>query len=79
MKPLHVAKRPPAPPPTVAIELWTVDEHRLGLKLPRRGGWPRVVQSPIVPVPPCYEWLSVYAVAQPRTGQTSGCRHPQSP
>ena len=32
--------------------------------------WTTHGQPPIVPVPPCYQWLSAYAVVEPSSDQT---------
>ncbi len=56
--------------PAAEVELWTLDEHRLGLKPILRRVWRRKGQGGVVPVQPRYEWLYRYAFVRPRTGQT---------
>jgi transposase len=55
--------------PTAAGELWTMDEHRLGLKPILRRVWRRKGQGGVVRVQPRYEWLYLYACVRPHTGQ----------
>jgi hypothetical protein len=52
------------------VELWTWDEHRVGL-IPRlRRIWAPKGQRPIVKVQTQYEWLYLYAFVRPQTGET---------
>jgi transposase len=52
------------------VELWTCDEHRIGL-IPRlRRIWAPKGQRPIVKVQTQYEWLYLYAFVRPQTGDT---------
>lgn len=52
------------------LEVWVMDEHRLGLKpLLRRVFAPRG-QRPVVAVQPRYEWLYIYAFAHPLSGRS---------
>jgi DDE superfamily endonuclease len=52
------------------VELWTCDEHRIGL-IPRlKRIWAPRGQRPIVKVQTKYEWLYLYAFVRPQTGET---------
>jgi DDE superfamily endonuclease len=52
------------------VELWTCDEHRIGL-LPRlKRVWAPQGQRPIVKVQTRYAWLYLYAFVRPQTGET---------
>jgi hypothetical protein len=53
-----------------AVEAWTMDEHRIGLKPILRRMWAKRGQRPTVTVYPRYQWLYVYAFVQPTTGRT---------
>ena len=55
---------------TGVVELWAMDEHRVGLKPILRRVWARRGQRPVVVVRPRYEWLYVYAFVCPETGET---------
>ena len=53
------------------VELWAMDEHRVGLKPILRRVWARKGQRPQALVRPRYAWLYVYAFvcpAPPRWG-----------
>ncbi len=52
------------------VELWAMDEHRVGLKPILRRVWARRGQRPVVVVRPRYEWLYVYGFVCPETGET---------
>lgn len=52
------------------VELWAMDEHRVGLKPILRRVWARRGKRPQVVVRPRYEWLYVYAFVCPETGET---------
>lgn len=52
------------------VELWAMDEHRVGLKPILRRAWAKKGERPVVHVRPRYEWLYVYAFVQPETGET---------
>lgn len=52
------------------VELWTCDEHRLGLLPCLRRVWAPKGERPIVKVQHTYEWLYLYAFVQPQTGKT---------
>jgi hypothetical protein len=54
--------------PEHPTELWTMDEHRVGLQPIVRRVWAPCGQQPVAVVQPRYEWLYVYAFVQPQTG-----------
>ena len=56
--------------PTAEVQLWTTDEHRIGLRPLVRRVWARKGKRPIAPVQQRYEWLYVYRFVRPTTGQT---------
>jgi hypothetical protein len=55
--------------PQLAIELWSFDEHRLGLKPLYRRVWAPRGRTPVAWVRPRYRWLYVYAFVRPNTGE----------
>lgn len=52
------------------VELWCMDEHRIGLKPVLRKVWAPTGQRPVIATYPRYEWLYLYAFVQPETGRT---------
>jgi len=50
--------------PIAKVELWSEDEHRLGLKPTIRKVWSPIGQRPIVKVHQRYEWTYLYAFAR---------------
>lgn len=56
--------------PQAQIELWSMDEHRIGLKPVLRRVWARKGQRPVVRVQHRYEWLYVYGFLHPGSGDT---------
>ena len=52
------------------VELWTTDEHRIGLKPVLRRVWAPIGKRPVINIYPRYEWLYLYAFVQPETGRT---------
>lgn len=56
--------------PTARIEVWSFDEHRLGLKPILRRVWTLIGSRPIATVYHRYEWLYLYSFVHPQTGQT---------
>jgi hypothetical protein len=56
--------------PDAAVEVWTMDEHRIGLKPVLRRVWRRRGTCAVLPVQPRYEWLYLYGFVRPSTGQT---------
>lgn len=57
--------------PEAKVELWSSDEHRIGLQPILRVVWAPRGQRPLVSVQPRYEWLYVVAFLHPQTGETS--------
>jgi hypothetical protein len=62
--------------PTATITLWAEDEHRLGLLPVLRRVWAPKGQRPTAQVRRKYEWLYVYGVVRPATGQSWWCLLP---
>lgn len=52
------------------VELWAMEEHRVGLKPVLRRVWAKRGCRRIAPVRPRYEWLYIYAFVYPETGET---------
>lgn len=50
--------------------MWTMDEHRLGLKPVLRRVWARRGRRPVVRVHHRYEWLYIYCFVRPTTGES---------
>lgn len=50
--------------------MWTMDEHRIGLKPIIRRLWRRRGQRPIVKVQHRYKWMYLYGFVCPSSGQT---------
>jgi hypothetical protein len=63
-----VAERVSSSP--VPVEVWAMDEHRLGLKPIVRRVWVPRRTAPTVKVYPRYTWLYLYGFVQPETGKT---------
>src|SRR5262249_51153040 len=59
--------------PDASVELWAMDEHRVGLKLIVRKVWVFDGQRPIAPVQHRYEWRYVSGYVHPASGRT--CWH----
>mgnify|MGYP000620806904 FL=1 len=53
-----------------ALEIWAMDEHRIGLKPILRTVWAACGQRPLAVVRPRYEWLYLYGFVQPQSGRT---------
>lgn len=53
------------------VELWTMDEHRVGLKPILRKVWTKRGRRPVAVIRPRYKWLWVVAFVCPETGETS--------
>lgn len=53
------------------MELWSEDEHRLGLKPILRRVWARRGVRPLARVRPRYEWLYLVGFVHPQSGRTS--------
>jgi hypothetical protein len=56
--------------PEATVELWTTDEHRIGLKPILRRVWVFNGQRPTAVVEHRYQWLYVYAFVHPASGHT---------
>jgi len=56
--------------PQAEVELWCMDEHRIGLKPVIRRVWALKGHRPVVRVQQRYEWLYVYGFARPESGDT---------
>jgi transposase len=52
------------------VEVWAMDEHRIGLKPIIRRLWRRKGQRPIVRVQHRYKWMYLYGFVCPSSGQT---------
>ena len=58
-------------------DLWTMDEHRIGLKLIVRRIWARSGERPIIAVQQRYQWRYVHGGGvQPGAGGTSAVSRP---
>lgn len=55
--------------PKAKIEVWSQDEHRLGLQPIIRKVWARRGQRPVVSVEPRYEWVYLYGFVCPVSGE----------
>lgn len=56
--------------PGAAVEIWAMDEHRIGLKPITRGVWAPKGERPIALGHHRYEWLYVWGFVQPASGET---------
>jgi transposase len=56
--------------PDATIELWAVDEHRIGLKPILRRVWAPKGHRPIAPVQRRYEWRYLVGFVHPASGRT---------
>jgi transposase len=56
--------------PEAEVELWSMDEHRIGLKPLLRRVWVRKGSRPCVSVQTRSQWMYVYGFVCPQTGQT---------
>src|SRR5260221_10532668 len=56
--------------PYATIELWAVDEHRIGLKPILHRVWTLPEQRPIAPVEHRYEWRYLVGFVHPASGRT---------
>lgn len=57
--------------PDARIELWSGDEHRIGLKPILRRVWARKGTTIKAVVAQQYQWMYVYAFVHPESGQTT--------
>jgi hypothetical protein len=53
-----------------SVQLWAMDEHRIGLKPILRRVWAPKGATVHVPVAQRYEWMYVFAFVHPQSGQT---------
>jgi hypothetical protein len=56
--------------PGARVEIWAMDEHRIGLKPIVRGIWAPVGERPIALGHHRFEWLYVTGFVEPATGRT---------
>ena len=56
--------------PQATVELWAVDEHRIGLKPILRKVWTLAGQRPIAPVEHRYAWRYLVGFVHPASGRT---------
>ncbi len=56
--------------PTARVELWAVDEHRVGLKPIVQKVWTLGVSRPLAPVEHRYAWSYVIGFVHPASGRT---------
>jgi hypothetical protein len=57
--------------PAARIELWSQDEHRIGLKPILRRVWARKGSRVRAMVRPRYQWMYLYGFVEPQSGKTS--------
>jgi transposase len=57
--------------PQAAIEVWSSDEHRIGLKPILRRVWARKGTTVRAVIAQRYQWMYVYAFVHPESGQTT--------
>lgn len=62
--------------PTAMVQVWTMDEHRLGLLPLIKRVWAPKGRRPRAPVRRRYRWLYVYGFVRPATGQSWWCLLP---
>ncbi len=56
--------------PGATVEVWAMDEHRLGLKPIYRRVWVQLPEQPIADVNWRYQWLWLYGFVNPNDGET---------
>jgi transposase len=56
--------------PQATVELWAVDEHRIGLKPILRKVWTLPGQHPVAPVEHRYDWRYLVGFVHPASGRT---------
>ena len=56
--------------PEATVEVWAMDEHRVGLKPILRWIWARRGQRAVVPVRPRYRWTYLSGFVHPASGRT---------
>lgn len=57
--------------PPASVELWAMDEHRIGLKPILRRVWAEKGATVTASVAPRYQWMYVYAFVHPQSGRTT--------
>ena len=57
--------------PSSQVELWSSDEHRIGLKPILRRVWALKGTAVRAIVSPHYQWMYVYGFVHPESGRTS--------
>jgi hypothetical protein len=57
--------------PEARVELWSQDEHRIGLKPILRRVWARKGSRVRAVVRPRYHWMYLYGEVSPKSGKTS--------
>ena len=57
--------------PQASVELWSGDEHRIGLKPIRRRVWGKKGGKVTAPVKQRYQWMYLYGFVEPESGRTS--------
>jgi transposase len=58
--------------PAADIEVWAMDEHRLGLKPVQRRVWAQQGEQPLAGVKWRFQWLWLYGFVHPESGETYG-------
>lgn len=56
--------------PEAEIQLWAMDEHRLGLKPIARRVWTPIGEQPVANVNWRFQWLWLYGFVHPQSGET---------
>jgi hypothetical protein len=56
--------------PDADIEVWSMDEHRLGLHPILRRVWTPIGEQPVAEVQQKYQWLWLYGFVHPESGET---------
>ncbi|HEY4384244.1 MAG TPA: IS630 family transposase [Ktedonobacteraceae bacterium] len=56
--------------PQASVEVWAMDEHRIGLKPLLRRVWVRNGSRPSLHVQQRYEWMYLYGFVHPQSGRT---------
>ena len=56
--------------PQACVELWSMDEHRIGLKPILRRVWAPKGATVKAPVAPRYQWMYVFAFVHPESGRS---------
>jgi len=56
--------------PNAVVELWTTDEHRIGLQPVMKKVWAAKGSRPVAKVHRRFQWLYLYAFLRPQSGDT---------